>query len=586
MKDTVVEKTVETKSGNEGNLRTSELQAGEFVDHYEIKELLGIGGLARVYKAYDTKLGRHVALKMLRPGVIASEAARKRFQQEINLQANLSMTGCVSIFGTGEYSGMLYCVMEYVEGKTLQQILRDKGIDMAENLRILERVAKIVKELHRRGLEHRDIKPGNIIVNKYNEVILLDFGLAKAVEGETNICVTAHGQLFGTPAYMSPEQSSKQNNLYRAGCSDVYALGVLSFEMLTGRLPYAIDNLNLDEVFYVIRNEEPEPVSKYNKEVPQVVEKIINQALIKEPGARISINDFWLGLHEGNNKGIRRSPLKISVMVLAVILIALIASIIVIESVNMKSGKPEKTTPAVKSTADSSIIIPDIGVKLLKLPGVTFIMGSNDGENSAKPAHRVILDSFYIGEHEINGKQYAMVTESASKFTGDPDLPASVSWHDANKFCRLLTLREKKAGRLPEGMVYRLPTESEWEYACRAGSESKFFFGDMTEELPDYAVYTGDKKLKPGSRKPNKFGLYDTLGNVWEWCYDARGKYSALPSINPAVPGPSHIERIIRGGSAGSGIKECNGFNRQAVSPHRKDPLIGFRLALGHELEK
>jgi len=583
MKDTIVEQAGEMKSDIGKHLHSGDLPAGEIVGQYEIKELLGAGGLAKVYKAYDKELDRYLALKILRPGVVTSEAAKKRFQQEINLQAKLSMAGCVSIFGTGEHNGTLYCAMEYVEGKTLRQMLRDKSLDTTETIRILVKVAKIIKELHQRGLEHRDIKPANIMLNQYNEVVLLDFGLAKAMENKLNLCATFHDEFLGTPAYMSPEQSSEDNKLYRAGCSDVYALGVLAFEMLTGELPYAINNLSLHEVFYVIRNEQPEPVSKYNKEVPVAIEKIINQALIKEPSARISLDDFYQGLRAGSNIKKHRLSVKAAAIVLVSILTIFIVSIFIVSLLNREVAKSQRP---VKTAVKSFIVIPKTEIKLLKLSGGSFIMGSDDGESFAKPAHRVVVSPFFIGVHEINGKQYTAIINSATKEQTNSELPLSVSWHEANKFCRLLTLREKRAGRLLDGMVYRLPTEAEWEYACRAGSKGKYFFGGMVEELSDYAVYNKDKKFKSGSKKPNQFGLYDTLGNVWEWCYDAKGKYSVLPKVNPLASGPSHIERIIRGGSAGSGINECNNFHRRAVSPHRNDPMIGFRIVLGHEISK
>jgi formylglycine-generating enzyme required for sulfatase activity len=231
--------------------------------------------------------------------------------------------------------------------------------------------------------------------------------------------------------------------------------------------------------------------------------------------------------------------------------------------------------------------IPDTGITLVKLNGGTFLMGDDHGAGSAKPAHRVVLSPFFIGTHEISGKQYARIVGNAPSGQTDLELPANnVSWHDADRFCRLLTLRKKKAGRLPDDMQYRLPTEAEWEYACRAGSKSKYFFGDMFEELPEYVVCGNGKILKPGTKKPNKFGLYDMLGNVWEWCYDANGKYSALLGIDPAVAGKSHEDRIIRGGSADSRTDEFASSYRRAISPHGHTPLIGFRIVLGKKLNK
>jgi eukaryotic-like serine/threonine-protein kinase len=593
-KETVIE---DTQLGS-NSICNEELHPGEKVGQYKIYEELGVGGLACVYKVYDEDLERYAALKILRPGVASSDTAKKRFKQEINLLAKLSMPGCVSVFGAGEHRGMLYCAMEFIEGRTLRQLIHEDHLTTNEALKILIKVAEIIKELHKRGLEHRDIKPGNIMLTQYDEVILLDFGLAKAVENELNICVTAHGELFGTPAYMSPEQGGKENKLYRAGCSDVYALGVLAFELLTGHLPYAIENLSLDEVFYVIRNEKPDTVKMYNSEVPSAVDNIINQALNKEPSERISSEEFWNGLKRGRKGKLFIIYHRVAAIVLACVVGTVIALILVskIPSDNILKMLPGNNNSGNKSpiinelTAnavnENPLGLPGTDIKMVKIDAGTFVMGNGSEESSSSPVHGVVLsNAYFIGTHEITGRQYATITGNAPKGQAESDMPiTNISWHDANKFCRMLTIREKNAGRLPDGKVFRLPTEAEWEYACRAGSDGKYFFGDIAEELSDYAVFGHEDKAKAGTKKPNKYGLYDTLGNAWEWCYDNAGKYSTWPKLNPITTKKPHLERIIRGGAANCGINECTNAERRAVSPNHSDPLIGFRVVLGKKI--
>jgi len=158
-----------------------------------------------------------------------------------------------------------------------------------------------------------------------------------------------------------------------------------------------------------------------------------------------------------------------------------------------------------------------IGMKLVEIPSGEFMMGSDDGNPDERPIHRVVISQdFWIGIYEVTQAQYkAVMDKNPSKFQGD-DLPVeTVSWHDAERFCRRLSQME--------GRLYRLPTEAEWEYTCRAGSTAKFCFGDDSSALGDYAWYTGNYDSQThsvGQRLPNAFGLHDMHGNVLEWCQD------------------------------------------------------------------
>ncbi len=209
------------------------------LERYKNLKHIGEGGISRVYKALDSKLDRTVALKVLRKGIANSETAHKRFIQEIKLQSKISIPGCVKIFDWGEENGFIYCVMEYIDGISLKEIISQNIQSYDEKVNILTKLFEIISRLHSKGYEHRDIKPGNVLIDKNKNVYLLDFGLAKAIDSRLNIYTTVYGEFFGTPAYMPPENmdsSCRTKNEFKYN-SDIYAMGVLAYELFTNKLP-------------------------------------------------------------------------------------------------------------------------------------------------------------------------------------------------------------------------------------------------------------------------------------------------------------------------------------------------------------
>jgi formylglycine-generating enzyme required for sulfatase activity len=234
-----------------------------------------------------------------------------------------------------------------------------------------------------------------------------------------------------------------------------------------------------------------------------------------------------------------------------------------------------------------------IGMKLVLIPKGTFMMGSpesEEGREKGEVQHEVTLSKdFYLGVTEITQAQYQKVMgENPSYYQGDKVQGDSsnhpvewVSREDAAEFCNKLSAlpKERKAGR-----VYRLPTEAEWEYACRAGSKSAYSFGDERDSLGDYAWFSenGDGKSHPvGKKKPNAWGLYDMHGNVWEWCSDWDGKYPNGAVSDPVGPLEGSY-RVFRGGSWCIGAASCRSANRNGDFPSFRiiDFSCGFRVAL------
>jgi len=215
-------------------------------------------------------------------------------------------------------------------------------------------------------------------------------------------------------------------------------------------------------------------------------------------------------------------------------------------------------------------------IKMVLIQPGEFTMGSSDGYDSEKPPHTVkITKPFYLSVTEVTQGQYERVMgTNPSRFKGDPRRPVeNVSWQEAVEFCRKLSEQE--------GRTYRLPTEAEWEYACRAGSKTKWSFGDDESAVGDYAWYddnSGSTTHPVGEKKPNAWGLYDMHGNVWEWCSDGYGEYEAGVVSDPTGT-ESASARVGRGGGWRYSAAGCRSAYRLRYSPSVRSDALGFRLA-------
>jgi tRNA A-37 threonylcarbamoyl transferase component Bud32 len=257
---------------------------GQTLGNYRIVERIGRGGMAVVYKAYQPALERHVAIKVLREQLTADdEQFARRFQREAKAVAALRHPNIVQVFDFGVQDDVSYMVMEYLDGTTLKaelNALAERGETMAlqEAQHIFQAVASAVDYAHSQGMVHRDIKPANVMLTAKGDVVLTDFGIARIVGGTQ---YTATGAVIGTPAYLSPEQGQGERGDER---SDIYALGVVLYEMVTGRVPFDADT-PLAVIFKHISDPLPLP-HELNPDVPEAVEHVILKALAKDPNER------------------------------------------------------------------------------------------------------------------------------------------------------------------------------------------------------------------------------------------------------------------------------------------------------------
>ncbi|MFN2543850.1 MAG: Stk1 family PASTA domain-containing Ser/Thr kinase, partial [Actinomycetota bacterium] len=248
-------------------------------ERYELESQLGSGGMATVYRGTDRVLSRAVAVKVLSAAHARDEAFVERFRREAQSAARLNHPGVVAVFDTGDDGDDHYIVMELVEGRTLADVLEERGpLPPHEAAAIAEQIAVALSVAHGEGIVHRDVKPGNVMLTQAGEVKVVDFGIARA---STSDSITKTTSVLGTANYLSPEQAQGHPVDER---SDVYSLGVVLYEMLAGRPPFQGDSAV--SVAYKHVQEQPLPPSRHNPEVPAELDAVTMKALSKDPAQR------------------------------------------------------------------------------------------------------------------------------------------------------------------------------------------------------------------------------------------------------------------------------------------------------------
>jgi serine/threonine-protein kinase len=248
---------------------------------YELLEVLAQGGMGTVYKAEDTSLRRTVALKMIRSGFLASADEVRRFRQEAQAPAPLSHPHVIPIYEIGEQDGYHYFTMPLAAGGNLAGRLHSLRDQPPAAVALLEKIARAVHAAHAHGILHRDLKPANVLLDEHGEPLIADFGLAKLLDGSPGL--TDPGQVVGTPSYLSPEQAAGRNDLF-SPATDVWALGVILCEMLTGRLPFTADDRG--ELLRRILTAEPPRPRDLRPGLDRGLEAIILKCLRKDPSRR------------------------------------------------------------------------------------------------------------------------------------------------------------------------------------------------------------------------------------------------------------------------------------------------------------
>jgi len=291
-----------TPSGEVGHVSlpdpTAELQerlTRTLAGRYEITRLLGRGGMAVVFLAQDLGLERQVAIKVLPPEMSHDTKLIPRFLQEAKTAAKLDHPNIIPIYRVESEAGLVYFVMKYVAGRSLEQLLEDgpPPIDLAR--RVLREAALALGHAHKRGIVHRDVKPANIMLETDGRVILTDFGISKALEGGSGF--TGTGAIIGTPHYMAPEQAK---GLEVDGRADQYALAIVGHQILTGKQPF---DGSAHSILYKQVFEPPPPVIEVRPDTPKDLSLALQRALLKEPGDRFPTMEEFASAVSGERAG-------------------------------------------------------------------------------------------------------------------------------------------------------------------------------------------------------------------------------------------------------------------------------------------
>ena len=608
---------------------------------YKIQEEIGSGGFGRVYRAIDITLDREIALKVLHPQLTVDAYFLEKFRDEAKLVATLDSPNIVTIHDFGEVDGYVFFAMRYMRGGSLKDRLEKEGaIPYSKTKKVFEQVCEGLQVAHEKDMIHRDIKPDNILFDLNWNAVVSDFGLAKIVQQSSMKGSISLGGV-GTPVYRAPELW--EGDIPASTATDVYALGCVLCEMLTGKVLF--DGATPEKVYtqHLVRG--PQIPEKFPADIPVGIREVLEKAMAKAPQDRyqtagefaeaLEVLDAFPKKDDGlTNQPVLSSevereeapstlePKRETVEQLIesikkrenredkegktigdpppspkwpIILggIAVLAAIVWF----LISGGDDSTADGVGLKAGGTQVSSKDGMTIVYVPEGEFIMGSDDGQNDESPVHTVYLDAFWIDQTEVTNAMYRQCVEAgicdepSDVYFYNDDLYGDhpvvyVNWDDADTYCNW-------AGR-------RLPTEAEWEKAARSTVGWVYPWGDVFTGL--YLNYCDrlcpygwkDEKWSDGFNRiaevgsypkgASRYGALDMLGNVWEWTADWYDKdyYSISPSENPMGP-EKGIYKVMRGGSWSTSIDSIRSSNRNqnfSSSMDIYDGDIGFRCVL------
>ncbi|MBL4845775.1 MAG: serine/threonine protein kinase, partial [Planctomycetes bacterium] len=355
------------------------------LDRYEVQDELGRGGYGVVFRATHRDLEREVALKILRKGTALPELAIERFLREGRSASRLRHPNIVSVYDIGRYRDLFAMTMEYVPGRPLKNVLREKRrYPATEAADLMREILDGVQHAHEQGVIHRDLKPTNIIIDEAGRPRLIDFGLAKDLQADTQL--TGAGAIIGTPYYLSPEQIQGRSHQVDAR-SDVFALGVILYEVLAGRRPFTSNQKS--EIYLQILKKAPKPLSERVEDLPPGLEAIVNKAIAKKPEDRYqSAEEFRQALVPFSSKGASTADSNAELAPTD----AGSSETRRRKSRRLQGGKPAKKStrrrpaaPAAKASGPPPAVLAAIGAGLLLLLVIgAVVVGSGDDEQLAQ----------------------------------------------------------------------------------------------------------------------------------------------------------------------------------------------------------
>lgn len=589
--------------------------------NYRVYELIGRGGMGQVYRAEHIHMKREVAIKVLSPNLVQSQASQQRFQREVETVSKLKHPNIVAAYDADWTDNELFLVMEYVAGKNLEDIVqRDGPLPLDSALACVRQAAIAMLYAHQSGIIHRDIKPANLLMNQEGHLKLLDLGLARSPEEQRDSPkpdLTSEGIVLGTAAYLSPEQAQDP----RSACpqSDIYSLGCTLYFLLTGRPVYE-GNTAMEVVF--AHREKPLPsLVQERPDTPVWVEQLFRRMTAKSLEERFHSFSEVVEAIDTQAVATRKVISYREVVAGFASLVAVVVLSVafstgqfdfnrVVDTNNRESSKePSEVT---SKREKQPIKIPQAApIDMVHIKSGSFHIGSPDSDKHAwpdeKPQHQVTISRpFALARHEVTLKQWAELMETppilqpsgpevATNSQDNKQIPvAGVSWREAIVFCNRLSEKngltpfyevKEDAITILGGNGFRLPTEAEWEFAARAGTQTRWHFGDDPKLLDQFAWYSGNAGgvLQPvGKLEANPWGLHDMYGNVPEWCWDRYDSeyYQRAEPINPSGSTKGK-HRVFRGGSVNDLAEQTRSARRSTLGMDYRgftNP-IGLRVA-------
>ena len=611
---------------------------GQRLGQYRIEARVARGATSTIYKAYQEKLDRYVAIKVLSPHFIDEPGFLDRFHQEARAVARLDHPNILPVYDFDQVGEIVYIVMKYVDSGTLRKVI-DGPLDLAYTVEIATQVGLALGYAHKQGVVHRDVKPGNILIADNNWALLTDFGLAKILAGSQRLTRTGAG--VGTPEYMSPEQAQGHAVDGRA---DLYSLGVTLYEMLAGQLPFESDSGIAVALKHV--NDPVKPPRDYRPDLLPAVEQVILTALEKDPDRRYPTAEALLAaltraampaisqpsnaaqpIGEPPSKGpafrpnrwrryraavyARRRTIGVVMGVLAIVLLCAALAPLVLPAAPIASATatpsnrtvltvaqvtatptlalipaqpPGRPSPPLTATKEISAAAPG----MVLIPAGSFTMGAVSGEfdGDETPPHGVYLDDYSIDVAEVTNAQFARFAAGSGYQTDAEKAGDSTTWRSFNSSDRqrfpVIFVSWNDAARYCAWVGKRLPTEAEWEKAARGATRRIYPWGDSFNDRFANTVDAGVGQpvavTLRSARSP--YGLYDTVGNVWEYVLDwyDGGYYTDSPRANPRGPAAGPF-KVIRGGSFKTPSDRATTTARERLSPDSRGDDIGFRCA-------
>ncbi len=565
-------------------------------DRYRAQQLLGQGGFGKTFKAVDEYQSRK-PLCVIKQFAFSNNNPKIRqtaldlfYDEAKHLESLGKHMQIPELFAYFDIEGQPYLVQQFIDGQDLQQELATAGTFNQTKIReLLKSLLPVLDFLHHQSppVIHRDIKPANIIRQRSDGgFILVDFGAAKQA---TRTMLAKTGTVIGSPEYVAPEQARGKP----AFASDIYSLGVTCIYLLTQVSPFDLFDLSADTWVwrdYLVDNPVDEGLGK-------VLDKMIANALPQRyQSATAVLAALGGGGSVGSVESVRgvRDRLAINIDAPGSIEHSTIPTHLLNEGAPLLQTFGFETAKVSHGKAfwgGTKVIVKkspgranrffqnlggSIGLQMVNIPGGTFLMGAPNLEEGSsdyqRPQHQVKVPSFYMGKYPVTQAQYqAIMGDNPSYFQGGDRPVDTVSWHDAVAFCQKLSQRTQRH--------YRLPSEAEWEYACRAGTTTPFCFGETID--PEVVNYRGEETTVVGIFPANSYGLYDMHGNILEWCADKyHGNYLGAPTDGSVWHNDSNNTYILRGGSWYSKLSYCRSAFRTYHTPDCRFPYFGFRVCL------